>query len=200
MYKHVCVILIVLFVVGLQPCRAAETTVGAADQSQDFSSKAHYERILAQFDFNSWKGKVQEKYTRTLSGFDLSGFKFPAVKIPATTSQMKDSGYTRLSVVARDERLVLARVTVLEWQDVLSAQTFLMESFADMSVRPANVAQIEIGDRGYGWGRERMCNVAFTRNNICVRVHTDPAHYSVLDLARQVDALILKMSRAPEKK
>lgn len=200
MYKHVCVILIAQFVVGLQPCRAAETTVGAADQSQDFSSKAHYERILAQFDFNSWKGKVQEKYTRTLSGFDLSGFKFPAVKIPTTTSKLTRSGYERLSVIAEDERLILAQIAVQVRRDVLSAQTFLMESFADMSVRPANVAQIEIGDRGYGWGRERTCSVAFTRNNVCVRVYAAPAHYSVLDLARQVDALILKMSRAPEKK
>ena len=81
------------------------------------------------------------------------------------------------------------------------AQMYIIKNLSLSYKRPSDVVVLEgIGDRAYRgvfWGGHY---IVFARNNVYVAVNSWSEEYPAEPLARQVDALILKMSRAPEKK
>lgn len=163
---------------------------------------AWQKQVLEDFDFQTWKGVSREAYARRLSALDLSEFRFPKVKVAVgvVVSTNKYEAGQSFGVVAENPRRMLARIDVLAVQDILSAQQSMMRMFSEIPVRVPRIEKIEIGDRGYAWGDELLQHVAFTRNNVRVKIFTDCTCYSAGEIARQIDELILKQSRAPEKK
>ena len=157
------------------------------------------ERVVKEYEFPSWKGRTREKYVRPLQALDISTISIPTGKIEIVILNEHLSRGSRIDVLTKDgeKNLVMAFAHVAP--DIESAQKWMLESFAYSTVRASGITLCEMGDRGYEASFKDEGFITFVRNNVHVHVRCWGG-YSSRAIARQIDELILKQSRTPEKK
>lgn len=194
---------IVLALAGILSVLSGSIVYGKEESSPQVDEfQEAIERTMREFDFASWGGRAKGKYLRPLLDFDVSTvhLKVGDVDVVTTPRGKVGENFSRLFVFAREDRRGLFTVTALTAPDVVTAQKCMLRNFAVTYRGPSDVVQKEIGDRGYGGTFLGGHYVVFSRNNVYVAVDSRSDEYPAESVARQIDELILKQSRAPEKK
>ena len=153
---------------------------------------------MERYDFASWAGTTNAIYVSTVPMMDVPTISLPTNGMSTFAKITSDPEYQekRLLIFSPSNRIQLMEIKMNFATNVLSAQTELMQYFADLtSVRQHSVTNGLAGDRCYCLTLSNGFScVEFTRNNVFVDIATYTNSLSAFDIAVQLDAAILNVS------
>ena len=153
---------------------------------------------MERYDFASWAGTTNAAYVSAVPMMDVPTISLPTNGMSTFAKFMSDSEYQEkdLLIFSPSNKIQLLEIKMCFATNVLSAQTALMQHFADIPlVRQYSVTNGLAGDRCYCLTLSNGFScVEFTRNNVFVDIATYTNSLSAFDIAVQLDAAILNVS------
>ena len=153
---------------------------------------------MERYDFASWAGTTNAAYVSAVPMMDVPTISLPTNGMSTFAKFMSDSEYQEkdLLIFSPSNKIQLLEIKMCFATNVLSAQTALMQHFADIPlVRQYSVTNGLAGDRCYCLTLpDGFSCVDFTRNNVFVDIAAYTNCLSAFDIAVQLDAAILNVS------
>ena len=153
---------------------------------------------MERYDFASWAGTTNAVYVSAVPMMDVPTVSMPTNGMSAFAKIMSypECREKDLLIFSPSNKIQLLEIKMSFATNVLSAQTELMQHFADLTlVRQYSVTNGLAGDRCYCLTLPNGFScVDFTRNNVFVDIAAYTNCLSAFDIAVQLDAAILNAS------
>jgi len=152
------------------------------------------EHIMRKYAYSNWCGRTRMVYPRLVRDWILPDLSLPTNGMEIAV-ECRSSGSGRGFYIFRNDTDMF-HVHTCVYDDVEDTHHAIIERFSNMAI-PADFLQTTngIGDVFFSRRSEgRDDSVVFSRNNVFSRIRSFDSSYSATNIAKQIDASILRAS------
>ena len=164
-------------------------------------AKIHFgaEYRAREYNFSEWRGKVKNVYKGSLMSWQLPTLQLSTNGMMIVKEMLNQNDFSALFLFTPNQDTIL-QIRFSLCKDIISAHEAIINQFALMSSPKLYVREdIGIGDQGFSNSNgNNWSSYIFARNNIKVSINSHITRIPAKDVARQIDADILKKSLSCE--
>ncbi len=151
-----------------------------------------------EYRFATWGGKCLENYGEPIKSWRMPPLNIDTNGVKLVSRSSKEGCSEELWLFSDKQDLILL-VKALWCPNVISAHRAIIEEFCQMTSTQRDNHVVGIGDQGFSYSYgDNWSSYIFARNNIKVSITSYVKRIQAKDVARQIDADILKKSLSRE--